>query len=58
MIDRLKRIYAILYRIRCTVAKYRAFMNDEQAKDFADVDRDLNELHALIHGGKDEHKNQ
>lgn len=58
MIDRLKRIYAILYRIRGTVQKYRAFMNDEQAQDFAAVDRDLKELHALIYGGDDEHKNK
>lgn len=56
MMDQLRRIYAILYRIRTIVAKYRALMNEEQARDLAEVDQLMTELHGHIHGGSNERK--
>lgn len=56
MMDQLRRIYAILYRIRTIVAKYRALMNEEQARDLAEVDQLMTELHGHIHGGSNGRK--
>lgn len=54
--DQLKHIYATLYRVRSMAVKYRPLMNAEQRRDFEAFDQYLQELHAMIYGGKHEQK--